>query len=394
MSDGHMRFLAVFLVAALVPLSAAANEPATASEAPTRVAPSVTVEAASRAEVQARVPVSGSIVARQLVQVFPQVTGPEITEILAEAGDRVEKGQPLALLSTETLSVQLEQAQAEFQRAEAGIGQAQSNIDSANASLTQAQNTLQRLQQLREGGTASQSALDDAIAAEANARAQAASAADGLAVARAALAQAEASRRIAQLNLDRAQILAPVGGVIVARNAQLGTLAGAGLDPLFTILADGEIEMSAEVIETALAGLRVGDPAKITVAGMGTVPGTVRLVPAAVDPVTRLGVMRIALEETEGVRIGQFASGWVITDRRQAVTVPASAVLADETGERVQVVSGGTVESRPVRAGLLWDGRREIVEGLALGEEVIARSGAFFRTGDRVRPVVAEGAGP
>ena len=242
-----MRFIAVLLVASVLPLASPANEPAVASEAPSRVAPSVTVAAAARTEVQARVPVSGSIVARQLVRVFPQVQGPELTEILAEAGDSVTKGQVLARLSTDTLAAQLEQARAEYQRAEAGIGQAQSNIDSASASLTQAQSVLERVQRLREGGTASQSALDDAVAAEANARAQAASAADGLAVARAALAQAEAARRIAELNLERAEIVAPVDGVVVTRNAELGTLAAAGGDPMFVLLADGEVEMSAEV---------------------------------------------------------------------------------------------------------------------------------------------------
>ncbi|WP_347140160.1 efflux RND transporter periplasmic adaptor subunit [Paracoccus sp. SSK6] len=388
-----MRILSVLLVAFALPLTASANEPATASEAPARVAPSVTVEPAARSEVQARVPVSGTIVARQEVQVFPQVSGHEITEILAEAGDSVTKGQVLARLSTDTLSALLEQARAEYLRAEAGVGQAQSTIDSADALLKQARTTLQRVRQLREAGTAAQSALDDAIAAEANARAQAASAADGLAVARAALAQAEAARRIAELNLDHAEITAPVAGVIVARNAELGALAGGGADPLFTLLADGAVEMSAEVIETALASLEVGDPAEITVAGVGPMAGQVRLVPASVDPVTRLGVMRISLD-AKGIRTGQFASGWVITDRRQAVTVPASAVLADDSGERVQVVKNGVVETRPVRAGLLWNGRREIIEGVTPGEQVIARSGAFFRTGDQVRPVAAEGAGP
>lgn len=386
-----MRFR-LFLVSALaLPLAAPApvpaNEPAAASQPPGPALPSVTVAAAAQAEVQARVPVSGTVVARQEAQVFPGVTGYQIVEILAEEGDRVAEGQVLARLESETLSAQLEQARAERNRAQAGVRQAQSTIDSMQALLLQAQTALDRLRRLRAGGTASQSALDDAVASEASARAQAASAADGLAVAQAALAQAEAALRIAQLDLERAEIKAPVDGVIASRTAQRGAMSGGNGDPLFTLLADGVVEVAAEVIETALPRVETGDAAEMTVAGVGTVTGRVRLVPASVDPATRLGIVRIALDRSDGIRIGQFASGWVITDRRQAVTVPAGAVLADDSGDRVQIVADGTVESRAVETGVLWNGQREILGGIDAGEQVIARSGAFFRSGDRVRAV-------
>ncbi len=364
----------------------AAGEAAVAA----RGIPAVTVATAERTGVQARVPVSGTLVARQQVQIFPQVSGHDITEILVEAGDTVGQGQVLARLSTEMLGAQMAQAEAEYQRAEAAVGQARSNIDSGAAALTQAQTTLERARRLRQSGSGSQAALDDAVAAEANARAQAASAADGLAVAQAQLAQADAARRIARLNLDRAEIVAPVGGLVVTRNAELGALAGGSADPLFTLIADGAIEMEAEVIETALLRLNADDPAEIAVAGLGTVAGRVRLVPASVDPVTRLGLMRITLDTRPGLRTGLFASGWVITDQREAVTVPATAILSDADGDRVQVVAGGRVETRPVRAGLLWQGRREIVEGVAEGEQVMARAGAFFRTGDQVQAATAD----
>jgi hypothetical protein len=83
--------------------------------------------------------------------------------------------------------------------------------------------------------------------------------------------------------------------------------------------------------------------------------------------------------------VGLFASGWVTTEQREAITVPTSAVLAGEGGARVQVVTDGRVETREVRAGLTWQGRSEITEGLTPGEQVIARAGAFFSTGDQVR---------
>lgn len=382
-----MRVLASLVIAFGLALPVWAEDAATGENAVAKSVPSVTVSKAIRSEVQARVPVSGTLVARQQVQVFPQVSGYEITEILVEAGDSVERGEVLARLSTDTLSAQMEQAEAEYQRADAGVSQARSNIDSADASLKQAQTALDRVRRLRQGGNASQATLDDAVAAEANARAAAASAGDGVSVAQAQLAQAEAARRIAKLNLDRAEIKAPVSGLVVARNAELGALSGGATQPLFTLIADGEIEMEAEVLETALRQLKPEDPAQISVAGVGEVSGKVRLIPASVDAVTRLGLMRISLETEPGLRTGLFASGWVITAQRQGVTVPATAVLSDAEGDRVQIVADGRVESREVRAGLLWQGQREIVEGVSEGEQVIARSGAFFRDGDQVRPV-------
>src|SRR5690606_28980509 len=110
-----------------------------------------------------------------------------ITELLAEAGDSVEKGQVLARLSTDTLAAQLAQAEAGYQQAE--------------AALKQADTALRRAQRLRDTNNASQATLDDAIAAQANAQA--------------GLAQAEAARRIARLDLNRAEIVAPVSGLVV-----------------------------------------------------------------------------------------------------------------------------------------------------------------------------------
>ncbi|MFI0395538.1 efflux RND transporter periplasmic adaptor subunit [Paracoccus jiaweipingae] len=353
--------------------------------------PIVTLAQAETAEMRAQVRVSGTLVARQVVQVYPQVSGFEIRELLVEAGDHVSAGQPLARLSDDTLRAQLAQAEAEFQRAQAARSQAQSQIASTGASLAQAQAALDRVQRLKRSGNASQAALDQAVSAEAGATAAAASARDGLAVAEAALAQAGAARDLAQLNLDRSVIAAPVSGVVSQRNAEQGALATGGGEPMFTLIRDGEIEMEGEVIETALPALKPGAPARISVAGTGQIDGKLRLVPARVDPVTRLGQVRIALTQSPGLRPGLFASGWIVTQTRQAVTVPLNAVLSDEQGDRVQVVKDGVIHTRPVTAGLIWEGRREIRDGLAEGESVVARSGAFFRDGDKVRSASQDG---
>jgi multidrug efflux pump subunit AcrA (membrane-fusion protein) len=161
-------------------------------------------------------------------------------------------------------------------------------------------------------------------------------------------------------------------------------------DPLFTIFTGGSLELAAEVLETSLGEIEPGDGGTVEVAGIGPLVGVVRLVSPTVDPTTRLGEVRITLENHQGLRSGLFASGVIETERRLGLTVPLSAILSDAEGDYVQVVEDGVVARRPVTPGLVWQGQREIVTGLAEGETVIARSGAFFRDGDRVRPIEPE----
>ena len=383
--------LRTLLALTLLAVPAQAADPvAEAAPAPASAAQPATVEAARITPVELRVPVSGSLVARSPALIYPQLSGAEVTELLAEPGDRVTRGQVLARLSQSAVKAQLAQAEAEVQRTVAAIRQASNQIDSAEATFAQALAALKRTRQLQEGGSATRAALDDVIAAEAAARAQAASARDGLAVAEAARAQAEAAVDLARLNLGWTEVTSPVDGMVSARDVQLGAMGSASGDPMFTIVSDGSIEWQAEVVETALDQLKLDDPAIASVAGLGEIRGHVRRLPAAVDPATRLGQLRITLEAADGLRTGLFASGWVIVDRHQGLTVPLTAVLDDAGGPVVQVVADGVVVTRPVLAGAIWQGRREILSGLSEGEQVITRAGAFFRDGDRVVAVPAD----
>jgi RND family efflux transporter MFP subunit len=182
-------------------------------------------------------------------------------------------------------------------------------------------------------------------------------------------------------------VVAPERGVVIERNARVGAIASAVGDPLFRVIADGEVELEAEVIETMLPRIQAGDPAEVRVAGLGEVAGTVRLVSPEVDPQTRLGTVRISLDRDADLRVGSFARGRILTERREAVTVPATAVLSDEDGAFVQVVLDGAIETRPVTTGILAGDDWEITDGLKEGEAVLARAGAFFQSGDRVTPV-------
>ncbi|MEP2783558.1 MAG: biotin/lipoyl-binding protein [Pseudoruegeria sp.] len=130
-----------------------------------------------------QVPISGTLVPRDEVQVFPQVSGYSIEALMVDIGDYVAEGDTLVRLNSQTLEAQFAQANAELVRALAGIRQAQSQISSSQASLRQAQSVLDRADQLRTSGSGTQASLDQAIANQETAAANVALAMEGLAVA-------------------------------------------------------------------------------------------------------------------------------------------------------------------------------------------------------------------
>ena len=156
---------------------------------------------------------------------------------------------------------------------------------------------------------------------------------------------------------------------------------------MFRIVARSEVELDAEVIETELAKVTTGKKARVNVAGVGDVEGTVRLVSPEVDKLTRLGRVRIFLGDDARLRIGSFARGAIETAQSHGIGVPSSAVVFDHGGAFVQVVRDGRVVRRNVKPGLIARGLVEVKEGLSEGDVVVARAGTFLRDGDAVRTV-------
>jgi HlyD family secretion protein len=382
---------AALLAAALLPAAGAqAQTPApAASQAAAPVGPSVTVTAAKTTEIVQSVVVSGSMVARDEVLVSPEVDGLQIVEILAEEGDKVAAGQILARLSRTTLDVQKAQNEAQIARAEAVIAQSNAQIVEAEANLVAANNNFDRTKQLRASGNVSNETFDQRDAVARAAQAKLNSSRQALAIANADLALAKAQGRDIEVKLARTQIKAPAAGTLSRRNAKLGaTAAMAATEPLFRIIADGAIELEAEVAEVELPGLKLGQRVAVLQAG-STVPleGSIRLISPEVDRASRLGRLRVSLKGDQPVSVGAFARGVIETGRKTAVTLPLSAITYARSGPTVQSVTDGKVTTKPIKLGLAGDGRAEIVSGVSDGETVVARAGTFVRDGDMITPI-------
>ena len=359
-------------------------------ETATNAAPAVSVVKAAIADFTETVSVSGSLVPRDEILVAPEIEGLRVLELKVDEGDRVKKGDVLATLVQEQLDAQIAQSDASLARAAAAISRASSQIVEARARVTEAEAAFERAKPLKKSGYLSDSTYDQREAAAKSARAQLVAAEDGLKLAEAEKAQVAAQRRELAWRRDNTRVTAPEDGIISRRTARVGGMASAVAEPMFRIVARGEVELDAEVIETELAKVRAGQTASVSVAGVGDVKGTVRLVSPEVDKTTRLGRVRIFLGDDPRLRIGSFARGKVFTATAHGLAVPTSAVVFDAGGAYVQVVVNGRVEKREIEAGLLAGGRVEVRKGLSAGDLVVAKAGTFLRDGDTVRTVLPD----
>lgn len=359
-------------------------------EAAASAAPAVSVVKAGDADFVETVAVSGSLVPRDEILVAPEVEGLRVLALKVDEGDRVKKGDVLAILVQESLDAQLAQNDASLARSAAAISQSESQIVDASARLAEAQANFERAKPLKTSGYLSGTTYDQRETAAKSAEAQLVAARGGLKLAQAEKAQVEAQRRELQWRRTNTEVTAPADGLISRRTARIGGMASAAAEPMFRIVARSEVELDAEVIETELAKVATGQMARVNVAGVGDVEGTVRLVSPEVDKLTRLGRVRIFLGDDARLRIGTFARGSIQTAQSHGLAVPSSAVVFDAGGAFVQVVRNGRVARRDVTTGIVSRGLVEIREGLAEGDVVIARAGTFLRDGDMVRAVVPD----
>ena len=351
-------------------------------------APSVTVISPKQQSFAETVFVTGTLIARELVLVAPEVAGQRVEKLLVEIGDKIEAGQVLAHLTVSNIEAQHAQAKASHARAIAARAQAEKSVDQAEASERETKAALTRADKLRKSGNISQSIYEQRLSQAQTATARLASASVGLQIADAEIARANAQLQELAWRKSRTEVRAPAAGIISKRNGMVGAMATT--EAMFQIIRDGDIELDAEVSAALLTKISLGQSARITLPGDIDVKGRVRLLPPKVERATRLGRVRIKLDEMKTARIGAFAHGRIITARSNALGIPATSVMYQNDGPYVLVVLEGKVAVRKINTGLRANGQIEVRRGLSESDVVVAKSGTFLRSGDPVSPVPAK----
>jgi len=179
---------------------------------------------------------------------------------------------------------------------------------------------------------------------------------------------------------------APAAGLVTEVKTIVGAPASPQAGPMFRISVNNEIELDAEVPAVHMLKLNPGATARISRDNAPDLVGRVRLVSPQIDRATQLGHIRISLTNNPSLKVGMFARANIDAKRSCGVAIPRTAI--DHL--TIQVVKDNTVETRRVRVGLTSDASTEILEGLDVGEIVVADAGSSLHDGDQIKTMFAE----
>ena len=216
----------------------------------------VTVVVAREGEVTERIPIVGSLAAREEIQVHALVQGPVIEKILVESGARVERGQALAVLDTTDARMQFQKISVRIRRAKAAVSVEASRVDVARVTELETRKILERSRALHPKGAVSQQLLDEHQNAHARALAELSLALQSLVLAEADAEITAREREEIELTIERSTVRAPEAGLVLRRSARVGAMTSVADTPLFVIAKDAAIEFVAKVTETAFLHLR------------------------------------------------------------------------------------------------------------------------------------------
>ena len=341
------------------PAAAGAKSGRAAGEVPVTVAQSLAHD------VPVEIRAVGNVQAYSSVSIRSQITG-KIVEVHFQEGQEVKKGDMLFTIDPRPF--------------EAALNQAQANLERDQAQAVNGRLTFERTSNLFSGKIASQADFDTAQAAWQSAQST-------------VVADAAALTN-AQLNLEYTAIRSPITGRIGNLAIKEGNVVKAPDDLLVNIMQIHPIYVAFAVPEDSLPAIRAQarqESLSVTAYPPGdtnnTATGMLTFIDNTVDTNTGTILLKATFQNTNTVLWpGQFVqASLVLSNLTQATVVPSQAVQTGQDGEFLFVLKNdGTVEARPITAGLTYDGERIITSGLKPGEIVVTDGQIKLTAGAKV----------
>jgi len=359
LAGARARFCCPFVVA----LSLGCAKGPAGSAPKTRLAPQVVVAKIVTREVPVEVQAPIDLRPLEQADVGSKILG-YVDAIFVERGDRVKKGQVIALVRPSDLPDQLAAARSSLGQIKAQAALARTNHERASKLAPSGVVSQQELQ-------ASSAALASADASEASAQAQI----SGLAI-----------------RLGETRITSPLTGYVSARRVDTGALVGPpGGGAIVTVVSMDKLRVFLTLNETDAMGVSVGMEAHVEVDSLPgrSFAGKVVRVAPAFDPLTRTLEAEVLLSNENGeLKPGMYGRGFIRREVHPNTAVVQVNAVQISSGKRyVFVLHDNKVERRAVTTGVdVDDGRLlEIRSGLVAGEEVVIAGADALADGTQVR---------
>jgi RND family efflux transporter MFP subunit len=362
----------------------------TAAASTPRSAP---VAVAKRQPISNELSVAGEFIPYQDVQIHAKVAG-YIKKINVDIGDRVHKGQVLAVLEIPELVAQVDEADAAVHHAEEEIQRAHSEVSRAEADNVALHSNAERLVNTNktQPGLIAQQELDDATAKDRASQAQVDAAKSALAAAKQQLAVAKANHQHFSALGDYAQITAPYDGVVTWRFSDTGALVQAGTSsgglPVVTLAQTNILRLRIPVPESIVSAVHRGQDADVTVSATGEhFTGQVTRYTDSLDRATRTMQVEIDVPNPKyKLSPGMYAQVTLHTDQlSNALAIPVLAVHKYGDKSSVLLVDvGNRVQLRGIVTGVEDPYFVQVTSGLNEGDRVIVGNAGAYQPGEVV----------
>lgn len=387
---------------AIAPLSVhflrAHHEQEAATDTPAAVT-SASIATVHRGSIANQLTVAGVFQPFQEIDVHGKVSG-YIRRIYVDIGDRVRKGQTLAVLEVPELQAEVAGAQAGVTQTQQNIVRLRNEVSMAQAGYAAVHANYIRLKQAsdQQPGLVAAQELDDALAKDRSAASQVDAAQSAVAAAQGQLGVSRAENLRVSSMEQYATITAPYSGVVTMRYADTGALIPAGtaegLNQAVVRLAQSDVlRLRMAVPERDVPLVHIGSQVTVRVQATGQqFPGTVVRYTRDVSNATRTMLTEVDVNNPNlTLTPGMYADvTFNLEQKNNALIIPASAVIQGDQPSVMLIDSNHRVQKQPVILGISSGNSQEIASGLQVGDQVIIGGQSELQPGQQVVPQPAK----
>lgn len=346
-----------------------------------------------------------------------------VTDLRMQAGDRVEAGQVVAVLSDPDLARQVDEAREALTQSEksdlvearyklvdarqVGVPNARNAVSQARLSLTEAEGELAMKQMLFDAKAESRINLDSAKAKRDKARLEVQKAEGDVRAAQLKVTQAENGLHLAaakveaarakvanlQAKVARLTIRAPKAGLVSRLKVLTGQQVALGT-ALYDLADDRRQVVSVEVNELDAVKLAPGQVVNVTTSALpeATLTGRISLITPVAEKANRRNeynsvVVKAVLDTVEPrLKAGSTVRAEIILQEKKQVPALALEAVASDKNRKFawQIGADQKATKRPLKTGIADPQYIEILRGLAVGDQVVASQGKVIEEGARL----------